>query len=42
MRSTHFEEHSSESPVRVKLAKGSSAAASKRSKSDRKTSAKKH
>ncbi len=42
MRSTHFEEPSSESPVRIKLAKASSAAENKRSKSDRKASAKKH
>ncbi len=42
MRSTHFEEPSSESPVRVKLAKVTFAAENKRSKSDRKASAKKN
>ena len=40
MRSTHFEEGASESTARVKLAKSSSAA-NKRTKPDRKTSAKK-
>ena len=42
MRSTHFEEPSSEYPVRIKLAKPTSVADSKRSKSERKESAKKH